>query len=140
MHVFYFHDDTYELCARAGGMAVIDSFCWLHDIGRGLGRMLHRTPTIGRKLVTDRFITLIEFVRSCGGAYSWLVHAVFDGASAPAKANEDSVRQRKRMDSLEQAKALEKQGLGTTAEAKKLYDNWWRPSHQLVHEIFITQQ
>ena len=117
-----------------GGVAFIDSFCWLHDVGRGLGRTLYRTPQVGRQMVMNSFIALVDLVRTC----QWIAHPVFDGGPSPAKVTEDSIRRNRRQTSLQQALDLEDMGLGTTETAHKLYNDWWRPSPELVHQICIA--
>ena len=103
-----------------------------------MGRTLYRTPTVGRRLVTDSFITLVEHVRSSGGVHTWIAHPVFDGGPAPSKVNEDLARSTRRAKSLREARDLDDLGRGTGKKANALYDDWWRPSHLLVHEICVA--
>ena len=122
------------VCPR-GGTAVIDSFCWLHDCGRGVGRMMYQAPDLGKALIIKRFFVLLQIVQASGGRHKWIPHCVFDSSPSPAKAAEDSARRAKRAECLKKALVLERLKKGTTTEAHKLYNNWWRPSHELVHEI-----
>ena len=121
-----------------GGVAYIDSFCWLHQIGCKLGRTLYQSPQIGRRMILNEFLKLVDIVCSSGGTYHWCAHPVFDGAPSPAKANEDARRRAERREHLNEATRLETQKRGTTREAHKHYNAWWRPSPLLVHEICIA--
>ena len=121
-----------------GGVAYIDAFCWLHQIGCKMGRTLYQSPEIGRRMVVEDFLALVELVRSSGGEHHWCAHPVFDGAPSPAKANEDARRRAARRQHLNEATRLEGMKRGTTTEAHKHYNAWWRPSPLLVHEICVV--
>ena len=117
---------------------MIDSFCWLHDAGCGLGRTLYQSPEVGRKLVISKFIERLTILRTSGGEYKWIPHAVFDGAPSPGKATEDAVRRNDREASLNAALKLEGVRRGMTQKAQKLYNKWWRPSFELVHQLCVV--
>ena len=126
-----------QLVCPPGGTAVVDAFCWLHDCGCYLGRLLYQSPAEGRARVTQSFLELVEIVRSSGGRHKWVCHLVFDGAPSPAKANEDALRQNRRKESLDKALALERAHKGTSKVARSFYNAWWRPSYELVHHICV---
>ena len=119
----------------SGGVAYIDAFCWLHKVGWNLGRTLYQSPEVGRRMVIEGFMKLVEIVRSSGGAHRWSAHPVFDGAPSPAKANEDARRHAQRRQHLAEATKLEGQKRGFTKQGRKHYNAWWRPSAELVHEL-----
>ena len=122
----------------SGGVAYIDAFCWLHKVGWNLGRTLYQSPEVGRRMVIESFLKLVEIVRSSGGTHRWCPHPVFDGAPSPAKSNEDARRHAQRRQHLAKATKLEGQKRGLSKEARKHYNAWWRPSPELVHELCIA--
>ena len=82
-----------------------------------------------------RFLQLVDLVRTSGGVHKWKAHPVFDGAPSPGKANEDCARRKKRQTSLDEALRLDKLG---RRDALKFFNEWWRPSTILVHEICLS--
>ena len=58
-----------DLVCPRGGIVYIDAFCWLHDCGWGLGRTMYQNPSVGAKMVIERFMMNLQIILTSGGRY-----------------------------------------------------------------------